>query len=349
MIQPSFQKQNSCGDMEDNKRSTTTRILAHLGLWLISFIVLYRLFTIDYEGGRSDVIYTLLFHVPLLIVVYLNEAIYRRWGEKNPWLLAAGLVLLTLLGVVLHHLVFDFLSDYLAPGYYFISYFSHFQISQFVFAYLIISTLLMLSAMQFTLQRQKGLLERENQEVKLRSLKAQVNPHFLINSLNNIYAMTTSLDEGTRNYLVKLSDALRYMVYETEAEQVLLETEVKYLEDYISLERLRLEKSATIQFTKEGDYEGYLIAPLLLITFIENCFKHYAKEDAEIYISMRNSGGKLELKTKNNYDATRITSAGGLGLRNAKRRLNLIYPNKHELKTWQDGNYFYTQLKLDLS
>ena len=324
-------------------------VLLHTFLWILSFIVLHRIFTVDYDGGISDVIYTLLFHIPVWAVVYINLFFLKGFFRKTRWLILVVWFSLIFIGIGLHQLVFGLLADFLAPGYYFITYYTNQEIGLFMTTYLVASTLVAWSAQQFQLQDEKAKLEREHQAEKLRNLKAQINPHFLINSLNNIYAMTEQTDQKTRDYLVRLSDALRYMVYDTDARVVLLEKEMSYIENYIALEKLRLEDNTRVFFKTEGDFEGFLIAPLILIPCVENCFKHFDKSAGEIYIHVYMSGAQLEMRTKNNFDQSEIIEPGGLGLENLRIRLNLLYPQKYSFDTWSETPYFHSLMKIDLS
>ena len=322
-------------------------LVAHLTFWTISFFVLYGIFTVDYDSGKSDVIYTLLFHLPILSVVYLNHFMIEWIVQRRYGVYFLGFLLLALLGVGLHFLIFEVLTDYLVPGYYFISYYGIWQILQFTLSYLIISTLIFLTVHWFQLQDRQLSLEKENFRVKLDNLKAQLNPHFLINSLNNIYSLTKQEKKEANSYLVKLSDALRYMVYETDADEVLLEQDLDYLDDYIALEQLRMEDLANFKYRRTGDFEGYYIAPLILLPFVENCFKHCERSDPHIDISVTMKGHTLVLDTTNNYSGSESNTMGGVGLRNARRRLALIYPGKHRLNVQQTNQWYKLSLEID--
>ena len=323
--------------------------MLHCGFWALSFVILYRLFTVDYSGGLSDLIYTLLFHLPLLLLVYGNIYVHRRLVGRSAWAFAASAIFLLALGVAFHFIIFEILSDFLAPGFYFISYYSVGQIIQFLLSYLVISTLLILSLNWFDLQKQHVHLERENQAAKLRNLKAQVNPHFLINSLNNIYSLTDNENQTTRNYLIKLSDALRYMVYETEEDRVLLQSELQYVRNYVALEKLRMEETLDFKFEESGNFEGFVIAPLILIPFIENCFKHCHRASPEIRISFSMIGSWFHLTTYNNLEGGFSTTHGGIGLNNVETRLQMIYSKKHDLQITHDDRSYSVDLKIDLS
>lgn len=328
---------------------TQNNWLHNLGFWVISFMVLYKVFTKDYQNGAADVVYTLLFHIPLVVLVFSNIYFLRKWVlHKKHWFYF--LVMITVLGLclALYYLIFDFLSDYIFPGFYFISYYTPGSIIQFLVSYWIISSLLLLSRNWFELKDRQLQLEKENSKVTLGALKSQLNPHFLFNSLNNIYSLASPKNPVARDYLMKLSDALRYMLYETNEDFVPLQNEVDYLRDYIDLEKLRLNRPEQVNLAINGNVSGHLIAPLILLPLIENCFKHVHKLNPKIEIMLKiNSQGEMFLKTTNHIGASE--TPGGVGLDNLQKRLDLIYKNKHALTFTQDNEYFKANLQLQLS
>ena len=145
---------------------------------------------------------------------------------------------------------------------------------------------------------------------------------------------------------MKLSDTLRYMLYDTDEEFVLLQSEVNYLQDYVALEKLRLVHPQDVSFSIKGEVAGYLIAPLILLPLVENCFKHAAKSNPNIAIRLHQEGGKL-LFEANNRVASRV-DRGGLGISNLRKRLDLIYRDKHKLQLRRDGDRHLATLQLDL-
>ena len=324
------------------------KIVYHLLFWAISFAILYSLFTKDYDNGLADIVYTVLFHLPLLPLVYINIFLIRKYllkGKYLPYILGMSLVVGICLGF--HYVLFGYLSDYIFPGYYFISYFKPYTIVQFLASYWITSLLILLALNWFQLKQRQMDLEKENNQVKLTALKSQLNPHFLFNSLNNIYGLIPSELKSQRTYMTKLSDTLRYMLYETEDNYVLLEDEIEYLENYISLEKLRLNQPGQVQVIKMGNLEGHLIAPLILLPILENCFKHKHPDNDDIKVEIRVEGDKLCFHTLNQYDPN--VKKGGVGLENLKKRLELIYPYKHQLDIKKTSEYFNIKLEIDLN
>jgi sensor histidine kinase YesM len=325
-------------------------IVQQLLFWGIVFILLYRLFTRTGKYGMIDIYYTLLFMLPFVFIFYTNYFLVKRFllHKRQLFIYTLGAILLLLLGIGCHYFAFNILSDYIFPGYYLVSVYEFWEVMEYVFFFLMITILLFLSNNWFHLKEKQLALERENHHVKLSSLKTQLNPHFLFNSLNNIYGISSPENKKAKNYLLKLSAALRYMVYETGEDLVPLGKEVAYLKDYFELEKLRLESTEKVDFQLIGDFSGYLIAPLILLPLVENCFKHFEKTKPFLQIHIAIQQGELILKTKNNKPFTAIKT-GGFGLENLKNRLQLIYPNKHQFIINEESTFFETTLKLNLN
>ena len=319
----------------------------HLALWAISFLLLYKLFTIDYNTGFGDVVYTGLFHIPLIMVVYLHiYAIKSLFEPKKYWVYFSTTLALLLFGTCLYFTIFKFLVPSFKV-YYFIAYYTPREIAQFIAAYLVISFLLYLSFSWFRLKNKELQLERENHQVKLKNLKSQISPHFLFNSLNNIYGATSKEDKTTRSYLLHLSDSLRYLIYDTDVDFVPLHAEVEYLSNYVALEKLRFEDSKNIGLNIEGDIEKFVIAPLIFLPLVENCFVHCNRADPFIDISLSIKDHHLKFHSQNNL-SLHHSRQGGVGLNNVKKRLELIYGNGHESTHEVADNIFKLYLSINL-
>ena len=179
-------------------------------------------------------------------------------------------------------------------------------------------------------------IDKERISNELLFLKQQVNPHFLFNALNSIYSMTINTSKSASNTILKLSSILRYMLYETENKMVELYDEIAIIGDYIALQKLRLPENVKLNYVVKGETENRKIAPLLLIPLIENAFKYGTDNigDSFIDIMLTISEGKLELLVRNQVvgRTMRMEKDSGIGIKNIKRRLDLLYP----------GNYFFT-------
>ena len=191
-------------------------------------------------------------------------------------------------------------------------------------------------------------LQAEKTEVELALLKTQVNPHFLFNTLNNLYSLTVQKSEQAPDVVLKLSDMMRYTIYEGKKDLVLLSSEIRYLEDYIELQKIRYKKKVDIQFVNDLNND-LQIAPLLFIILVENAFKHGVEKlrtDAFIHIHLTTINEEVHFSIENNFDPEEIGTEQGIGLTNLKSRLALTYPNKHQIKMTQIGNNYHVQLNI---
>jgi two-component system, LytTR family, sensor kinase len=199
-------------------------------------------------------------------------------------------------------------------------------------------------------EKQKKLLENERLNAELNFLKLQINPHFLFNTLNSIYSQAHFRSEQTEHSILKFSRIMRYVLYDSAAEKIPLIQDLEYISNYIDLQQLRLSKNITIHYDVTGPVNGLSIAPLLLITFIENAFKHGISYTApsEIKIAIAVTGNDLSLTVGNAITQSSRESTGGVGLINARRRLDVIYPGRHLLDVIENDHLYIVNLKIEL-
>lgn len=203
----------------------------------------------------------------------------------------------------------------------------------------------------------KLILEKERKENELRHLKAQLNPHFLFNTLNNFYGLAVAGSGKLPDLMLKLSDLLRYSLYDTNQQFVPLQKEVDYIMNYAALERIRLDSAVDIRLDVEGDFREKFIAPLLLIVLVENAFKHFSAlngEPAFVWLTLTLRGEHICLQVRNSVDASLAPVAagrknGGLGLENLRQRLRLIYPGQYNLSVTSLERSFETDLQIELT
>lgn len=195
-------------------------------------------------------------------------------------------------------------------------------------------------------------LEQQNIRIELALLRSQVNPHFLFNILNSINSFATTNSEKTSYAIIKLSEMMRYMLYEAKEEKVLIEKEVHYIENYLSLQKLRFGNPNLVNFTHFCDSKVLFIPPMLLIPFIENAFKHGKKTAGNsIDINLKIENRILQFECINGIrekNETENTEPGGFGIENIKRRLELLFPHKHQLTIESDKNIYRVKLILSL-
>lgn len=192
-------------------------------------------------------------------------------------------------------------------------------------------------------------LKNENSKAELLHLKSQVNPHFFFNTLNNLYGLVETDAKKAQELILKLSDMMRYSIYEGEKDVVTLKDEVDYLKNYIELHKMRYHKQIDIKFNCQIE-ENYKVMPLLFIILLENAFKHGVenlRESAFVHINIVTFENKVQFDIENNFDNSESIKDPGIGLKNLKRRLALVYPNKHNLFFSVSENVYKAQLILN--
>lgn len=202
-------------------------------------------------------------------------------------------------------------------------------------------------AEQYVRQQQRG---REHIQAELSLLRAQVNPHFLFNALNDMYALTLTRPEQAPDALLKLSDLLRYVLYQSQSAVVPLVDEIAYVQSYIDLEQISQQGQAQVRARVEGLINDQQIAPMLLIPFVENAFKHGSLFDADqpITITCRVKADQLWFRCCNAKQMGHKDDTGGIGLVNLRRRLELEYPGRHQLQILDSSAMFDIHLALTL-
>jgi len=339
--------------------SRIIRITQHVLFVALIFFILLNIFKSANPPAEVDYVYTILFLSTILPVVYLHLYWLLPKLRNKAFLVNYVIPLLSITAVFIwiNIQLFDRWSVTLFPGFYFISYYTWWEITLFFIACLVLTTLLKLSKSWFlvnTLHRE--LLEKEKQRVQeeLKALKAQVNPHFFFNTLNSIYSMSLDKDERLPATVLQLSELMRYFLYQSNEDLVPLAKEIAVLKDYIALQRIRSDGNLDIKTEIEGDGGQQKIAPLLLITFLENAFKHGVKGEVgatfiKLMISVEEN--RLNFLLENNKGKVDSIEKGdnrGLGLGNVKRRLELLYPGRHDLTIQDRGKDFIVNLQLQL-
>lgn len=204
-------------------------------------------------------------------------------------------------------------------------------------------------------QLYKLQIEKEKIESELNYLKAQINPHFLFNTLNNLYALTLQNSSKASDVVIKLSGLLDYMLYHAKANKVPVDKELTIVENYIELEKIRYGDRLNLVYEVIGDRKSLQIAPLVLIPLIENAFKHGASNDRSkpsIKISVKINSTHLNLSVENTIPEHKTTNTGvsnGIGLKNLKRLLDLLYADNYSLNIDSNDNYYKVNLEINCS
>jgi len=221
--------------------------------------------------------------------------------------------------------------------------------------WVMVVTLGQLLADRMRTQQKLELLEKERIKHELDYLKAQINPHSLFNSLNTIYGHIDKHNQVARNILLQFSELLRYQLYDCAAEKVSLVKEIAYLRNYVAFQRLRKDEKLIVTFDIGTIEEGLMIAPLLLIVLVENAFKFvsdFSYEENKITIDIHTCGIILYssiVNTRELQPAAAVGHSNGIGIANLRRRLELLYDNRYELKADSDYNWYETSLTINLS
>jgi len=313
------------------------KIAQNIFVWLCLFVIL----TGTAQGGNSVLIsfYVILFLSP---AIYINNLYILPIIKKHRSLF--------FLFFFINAIIFSFIA---------VSIINYFSGDEFEIKKLINFTGIMILSTSFgiaiKLARDSFTRRQQEKEAQLKLLKAQLNPHFLFNTLNNLYGLSVVKSDKLPDLMLKLSDLLRYSLYDTKEKVVSLEKEIQYIENYVSLEKIRLEDQTEIQFITSGDFTHQKIAPMLLIVFVENAFKHLGvskNNKNSVVITVLVSEETLTFTCTNTVDKTKTknleSGKSGIGLQNAKKRLDLLYSNKHQLEIIEKEEKYTVNLLLNL-
>ncbi len=334
----------------------TTRIVYHSLFWISLYLTLVYLdrdngqsftFTLVVEG-ISILFYALIvyFNTLYLIPNYLTEKKFLYYCV----LLIFSVIIITPIKIFVFFLLYSYFPAIQAQV---INDQYLFFISNFLFAGS--ATVVKIISDWAKYQRDRKELQTQTMQSELRFLKSQINPHFLFNTLNNLYALTLKKSDKAPEIVIKLSEMMRYMLYECNERRVLLNKEVNYIRNYLDLEKLRQGKNVEISFEVKGHVGDQRIAPLMFIPFLENSFKHGLNNHLSkgfVHIILNIEDKKVKLFIENSKaDALPLQNhkrSGGIGLVNVRRRLNLIYPNQHHLEIFDNPKTYAVELEIDL-
>lgn len=327
----------------------TVVIFIHLIVWVLLYWAIFslisqfhRLMYIEINVYLHALIISLGCVPPLYFGYYSYPKLFKEKTKNKSIVL--GLVFLVLFPLVVIFLDDGFRGLYLKN---YTSSFAHSAIITFMGGGL-------RSLFQFVEQKKKQeQLEKQNLKSELALLRIQLNPHFLFNTLHNIDTLINDNQAKASQSLIKLSEIMRYMLYDSKPEKVSLKKEIEHIENYIGLEKLRLKNQSFLSYKKTGDYSNLEIAPMLFIPYIENAFKHSIDTDEEngITIEFKIIEKQIVFSCINKFEQTvyEKDKTSGIGLDTVKKRLNLLYPQKHELKISKDNNTFSVKLNIYLN
>ncbi len=296
--------------------------------------------------GVYGIINLTIFYLNYLLLIprYLDKKRYRQY-------MGALLVLVIAFGLLKYGvavLTWNFTHAGLKEPLKFCQYFVSTCFTSFFFIFL--SVVLQFSVDWFTNERVQRDLENQRLTAELAFLKSQINPHFLFNSLNSIYSLAYQRSETTPEAILKLSEIMRYMLYESNDNKVDLAKELQYLQNYIDLQKIRFGSNAYVDFEVNGVVSNQRIVPLLLIAFVENAFKHGVANDpaTPIKLIINLSDGHLSFYMENKKHMNNRDMISGIGLNNVRRRLDLLYPDRYNLEIHDDADIYTCELSLIL-
>lgn len=327
-------------------------------LWSLIFITLLIVFTKGHTPIKVDLAYTVVFTLFLTLPVVLNFYILiPRFLKNERYLLYVILfILIGLLSALMIDKSLHLVLDSIFPNLFFISYPAGINYYIITSVVLVASTLLKLAEDWFyfnTNENRVLRLKNTQVETQLSVLRAQINPHFLFNSLNVIYALALENSNKITQSIILLSDILRYVLYDTNVERVPLHKEVDLLKNYIEFQKVRYRDQHKVGLNIQIENDQYKIYPMLLLPLIENTYKHgdftFNKESGYMAIDLYQTNNKLTFSISNSFSNKKeesILESSGIGLENIKSNLELVYPDCHTFTLHQTADEFKIQIEI---
>lgn len=329
------------------------RWLLHLLFW-VSFWFIYAYIYSKYDGNLPKYLYTEALQMPArALATYLAFWFFDRYSSGNSWTAFVGAAASAFAGGLINRVI---KMVYLVPVYFPEASFEFwgYRMMYDVFDCMLAASTALSARMFF---KQQALLRREHQlraeksEAELRALRAQIHPHFLFNTINNLYALARVKSDKTAPVALKLAQLMRYVLYESQKPMVSLEQEMQLIRDYTELEKLRFDEGRldlVLDFEASEPQRG--IAPLLLLPLVENAFKHGAGEQEDgafVHLELRQKKETLYFKVLNSRVEQNENEQPGIGLSNLKQQLGLLYPNHYTLDITSTERTFQVVLQLD--
>lgn len=337
-------------------RNPRKGIYLHLLLWIVFYAFLVFMFS-NLRTISDMLVRAVIFIIPLILLFYFN-AYFLFEKYFRPGKMFLYIILLSGASVFTYFFI-NQLDYYIIALKYPWGKNMSFWLVFMRSALLILGTISLSIAFRSTQiahqkEKEAAALRNENLETELKFLKSQINPHFLFNALHNIYTLSYLGSKNAPEMILKLSNLLRYMTYEGNKDWVPIEKEIDYLRDYIDLQKLKEEHNGNIQINCDIKSGNIQIPPMLLIPFLENSFKHSKIEDKEkgwIKIELKADQYQLQFFAANSQPGKSYTKdrVGGVGLKNVKRRLDLIYGKNYQMEIKNDSDTFTVDLSIKLS
>jgi len=339
-------------------RSKSNRILIHIFFWIAYILFFFLQFS--FFGEKGEYISTLA-SLTLTAIIDISASYFtvyyllpkflfnRKYWQFVVIFLASASLAIILQRVLMYYISYPyFYPEYVSkagPFWHINPFYTFFNI------YTVVGFFTAIKLLKYWYQNQqtKAELENKNKTSELALLRNQLNPHFLFNTLNNIDSLIITNPTKASDAIIKLSDIMRFMLYDTSTDTVPLEKEINYLKSYISLQQMRLKDAGFVKVQIEGNCQGKTIAPMLFIPFVENAFKHGYKNVVPpgIDIKLLCSKDSVNFEVTNHVDQKgdiNKDNTSGIGLANTKRRLELLYPDKHRINIESENGLYRSQL-----
>jgi len=320
-------------------------LFRHLFYW-VSGYAFFLLNIILWESFSEAIKIASIIIMPGIIPVYLHFYLHKRFFQSGHYLLYILFIIVILVGAQFSAEAFIRIIEKDAD--------THTSGAATALLFIIVTT-----AFQYYkkgVKQQLRLQEAESKQLQteLALLKSQVNPHFFFNTLNNLYALSLDKSEQVPEVILKIADLMRYVLESSQNKQVELTREIDFIQNYLALERLRLSTNSDVKFNIAGKTDGKMIAPMLLIPFIENSFKHGVSASTSnnyVHIDLKIEGDDLCFSVENNKrdnDRANEHASAKSGLKNVTRRLELLYPKRHQLDIEENNQSYQVNLKIKL-
>ncbi len=332
-------------------------LVLHLSFWVLYFS--YRFYDVqEYLGYKRALLYLPLAMAFNIVASYYHYFLILPEWFKTKKLFPYFLKIVVLLAIVVTLRILvenEFLPGLMGNE----KYYQSVKLSRVIstiwdtMSFMIFTGMIRFTLEWFDLENKKKQLENQNLIAELNFLKAQINPHFLFNTLHNLNYLVYARSEKATEVIIKLSNIMRYMIYDAKKDCVPLKKEIDYMNDYIHLERIRLNQDFILNFEISGNVGTVEIAPLIMLTFLENAFKHGVSDsatDCRIDVELRSDERLIYFDVANKkLQNTNQKLKSGFGLENVKKRLQLSYPDKHTLTIIDDRENYRVSLTLDRS
>ena len=323
-------------------------LILHISIWGGLFVVRVLALLEYFEISRA-IATTLPLYIIYILVFYGTAIVYKKFSTKLILIQIVLYILILVLGTSL----LRYFNSFLEANYFIFlprsssNIFGGFRI--FIFQILGLLYQILISKREILVHANSLKLEKNKTELEF--LKNQINPHFFFNTLNNIYGLAYKKDDKTPEVILKLSESMRYIIYDAAKKYVYLNDEIDFLKNYIHLEKIRLSNKSDIKFNYTILTNNYKIAPLILLPFVENCFKHgnLLNDNSILEMNLWIENQRLFFSCFNTFEISDTKKIGGVGNKNVNKRLELIYKDNYMLDTKVEENKYFVFLELPLN